>query len=449
MPSSSYLLIACANVANLLLASGLGRLREFAIRLALGAGQKDLARQLTVEGILLAMTGGALGVLLAHWAIRVFVFLAGNQLPRASTIALDRQVLVFAAGVTLIVGLCCGLWPLLRLRARELTSAIREGDTRTASAGGGKLGNGLVVAEIALAFALLVGAGLLVKNLVLLRSRDAGIRTDRIVAFDVAPAGPRYQAPEPVVAFFHDLQSRLAQVDGVESVGMTSHLPMYNFGWNGEFQIEGKLPWGPNEAPLVEYRWISGDYLKTLGVPLVKGRMLDERDRRGSNTVMINEAMADKFWPGQDPLGKRFGQGTDRSRWNEVVGVIGDVRSYGLSRTSPYEFYRTIDQSSFNSMTVVIRTRASDPTTIIPAARQIVASLDSSLPLTQVQTMEAVVAGSVGQPRLMSALTALFGSSRWPARDDRCVRRDGLQRAAAAPRVRHPARARRRRAQRP
>jgi putative ABC transport system permease protein len=403
------LLIACANVANLLLAAAVARRREFAIRIALGAGRGALARQLATESLLLATIGGALGILLARWLVSVFVALAGNQLPRATTIEVDGRVLAFAAMTTLAVGAFCGVWPLLRLRPRDLTGAVREGDTRTASAGGRRLGNGLVVAEIAITFALLVGAGLLVKNLLLLSARDAGMRTDRIVSFNVAPAGPRYQAPEQVVAFYHELYSRLTAIESVESAGMTSHLPMVDFGWNGEFQIEGNTPWSANQAPLVEYRWMHGEYLKTLAVPLLKGRTLDTRDGKGSNTVRINQAMADKFWPGQDPIGKRFGQGNDRSTWYEVVGVIGSIRSLGLTRNTPFEFYRTIDQSSFGSMAVVIRTRGDDPIAIVPAARQIVASIDPSLPITQVQTMEAVVAGSVGQPRLMSALTTVFG----------------------------------------
>jgi predicted permease len=152
-----------------------------------------------------------------------------------------------------------------------------------------------------------------------------------------------------------------------------------------------------------------GAYLKTMGIPLLEGRLLDRRDGDGSRTVLINHAMAEKFWPGKDPIGKRFGQGKDTSQWYEVVGVIGDVRSLGLARQTPYEFCRTIDQNTFPGMTVVIRTAAGDPTSIMPTARQIVASLDPSLPVSQVQTMEQVVTESVGQPRLMSALTVLFG----------------------------------------
>jgi predicted permease len=403
------LLIACANVANLLLAAGIARRRELAIRLALGARQRDLARQLTTESVLLALAGGAIGVLLAVWAVRTFVALAANQLPRAATIHMDGRVLAFAAAVTLAVGVFCGLWPLALLRARQLASAVREGDTRTISGSSRKVGNGLVVAEIAIAFALLVGAGLLVKNLLLLRGRDAGVRTERIVAFDIAPAGARYKAPEQLVAFYRELYARLRQIDLIESVGMTSHLPMYNFGWNGEMTIEGGNPWGPGENPLVEYRWIYGEYLETLGVPVLQGRMLDDRDRLNSRTVLINKAMADKFWPGKDPIGKRFGQGRDTSQFYEVVGVLGNVRSFGLDHSAPYEFYRTIEQQPFAAMTVVLRARSEDPTSVMPTVRRIVASIDPAIPIARVQTLEQVVADSVGQPRLMSALTGLFG----------------------------------------
>jgi putative ABC transport system permease protein len=404
------LLIACANVANLLLAAGVARRRELAVRLALGARLRDLALQLTTESVLLAAAGGVLGLLLARWTIGLFVVLAANQLPRASTIAIDGAVLAFAAAVTLGVGVFCGVWPLVLLRTQQLAAVVREGDTRTASGTGRQLGNALVVAEIAIACALLVGAGLLVKNLVLLRGRDTGMRTERIVTFEVAPAGPRYATPEQRVAYYRDLYARLAPIDLIERSGMTSHLPMFNFGWNGYFQIEGGTPWRPDDAPLVEYRWFYGDYFATLGVPLLKGRSLDARDRQGTRTVLINQAMADKFWPGKDPIGKRFGQGGDTSQWFEVVGVIGTIRSFGLDRSPPYEFYRSIEQQGFGAMTVVMRTRAADPTSVMATVRPIVASIDPAVPVTRVQTLEQVVADSVGQPRLLSALTGLFGS---------------------------------------
>jgi putative ABC transport system permease protein len=342
--------------------------------------------------------------------LRTFVVLAGSQLPRAAEIAIDGRVLAFTAIVSIGVGVCCGVWPLMLLRTGQLASVVRDDDTRTASGGGRRFGNALVVVEIALAFALLAGAGLLVKNLVLLRARDAGIRVDRIVAFDVMASAPRYKTPDEFVEFYRQLYPRLARIGSAESVGLTSHLPMFSFGQNGEFRIEGGEPWPADQAPLVEYRWTYGDYMKTMGIPLVKGRMLDERDRRGARTVLINQAMAEKFWPGTDPIGKRFGQGSDTSQWYEVVGVVGNVRSFGLARTTPFEFYRTIEESPVPAMTVVIRTRGDDAMAVVPTARQVVASVDPAMPITQVQTMEHVVSESVGQPRLMSALTVLFGA---------------------------------------
>ncbi len=404
------LLIACANVANLLLASGLARRREIAVRLAIGAGQMDIARQLTAEALVLAATGGALGLALAAWIVRVFAVLAKNNLPRAATIHIDGRVVAFSLVTTLVVGVVCGLWPLVRLRLRTLTSALREGDTRTGSGGGAAFGNGLVVAEIAIAFALLVGAGLMVKNLILLERRDAGISTDRIIAFDVPLSGPRYKSDAAIGAFYHELDDRLAHVAGVQSAGLTSHLPMVRYGWNGEMTREGGNPWGPGENPLVEYRWIYGDYLRTLGIPLLEGRTLDSRDGPQTLTVLINKAMADKFWPNEDPIGKRFGQGGDVSHYYRVVGVIGNVRSFGLAAKTPYEFYQTLDEGGFSSfMTAVIRTQNTDPESVIPVARQIVSSMDPNVPVTAVETMEEAVAASVGQPRLLSALSSLFG----------------------------------------
>ena len=403
----AVLLIGCANVANLLLAAGLARRRELGIRLALGARTGDLARQLVAEGTILAAAGGVLGVMLAFWLLRTFVALAGNQLPRASTVAIDGRVLAFTAVITMAVGIFCGLWPLARMKTKELAASVREADTRTGS-GSSQVGNGLVIAEIALAFALLVGGGLLMKNLMLLQSRDAGIQTERVIAFDLSPAGPRYATQAAVSGFYKELLARLAQTGGVQSVGTTSHLPMYRFGDNGEMQIEGKLPWDANNAPLVEYRSFCGDYFKTMGIPLLEGRMLDGRDGQGTTTVLVNRTMAEKFWPGESAIGKRFGQGTDRSQWWQVVGVIGDTRSYGLTRRSPYEFHRLLEQNGRSAQTVVLRVASDDPASIIPAAKEIVRSLDPALPVTRVQTMEDVVGASVGQQRLISAMASLF-----------------------------------------
>ncbi|HKV98978.1 MAG TPA: ABC transporter permease [Vicinamibacterales bacterium] len=407
---SFVLLIACANVANLLLASGLSRRREFAVRTALGATRGDLARQLVLESVLLALVGGALGLVLANWTVQGFVALADTALPRASTIGVDWMVTVFAIGVSLVTGLICGLWPVFRVNNRSIASDVRQGDLRSGTQGG-RLGDSLVVVEIALAFSLLVGAGLFIKNLAQLESQDTGFSSEHVVAFDLAASGARYQDADRQKDFYRELLPRLTAVPRVSSVGYTSHLPMYQYGWNGEVTLESGNPWKPGDAPLVENRWIGGDYFKTMGIVLRRGRMFDDRDRASSTKVAIlSEAAAKKFWPGQDPIGKRLSKGGPGNPMYEVVGVVHDVMSFGLTRKMGYELYVPIEQEAFGNLTVVMRTDAPDPTSVIPAARRAVADVDKDLPLSRVQTMTDVVSKSVTQPRLVSSLTSLFGA---------------------------------------
>jgi putative ABC transport system permease protein len=406
------LLIGASNVANLMLAAGLARRRDLAIRMSLGASFRQLAQMMAAEGVWLALVGGVLGVALSSWIVSVFVTMAGTQLPRASAVHLDTRVLAFSAATSLLVGVVCSLFPLILLLNAELASGVRDGDVR--SGGSGQAGNrarrALVVGEFALAFGLLVCSALLIKSLLLLRARDSGVRTDHIVSFRVELNPQRYSKDSDVRHFYHTLYQRLVQINGVRTAGLTSDLPMVDNGTNGDFQVDGEAPWPPNQAPLVEYRWIYGDYLKTLGIPLLQGRLLDERDGDGSRAVLINKAMAEKFWPGKDPIGRSFGQSSDKTKWYQVAGVIGNVRSYGMTRSYPFEFYRTIDQSSYNPMTAVISTTAEDPLALVPLARQLVTSLDSTIPITQVRTMEAAVSESLDRPRLMSALMGLFGA---------------------------------------
>jgi putative ABC transport system permease protein len=197
----------------------------------------------------------------------------------------------------------------------------------------------------------------------------------------------------------------------VSNVGVTSHLPMYQFGWNGEVTLEGGNPWKDGDAPLVENRWIGGDYFGAMGIELVRGRAFDDRDRAGTTPVaIVTKRTAEKFWPGQDPIGKRFSKGGRGNPMMEVVGVVHNVLTFGLTAASPYELYVPIEQDSFGAMTVTLRTQSDDPSVVIPAARQIVASLDPLMPLSRVQTMEDVVSRSVTQPRLISSLTTVFGA---------------------------------------
>ena len=406
---SFVLLIACANVANLLLASGLARRREFAVRTALGATRGDLARQLVLESVALSLVGGAIGLAAANWIVRGFVRLADTILPRASTISIDWTVTTFAFAVALLTGVFCGLWPVFRINSRSVANDVRQGDLRTGTQGG-RLGDSLVVAEIALAFSLLVGAGLLVKNLIGLEAKDTGFSTERLVAFDLAASGSRYKDPDRQKVFYRELLPRLVAIPGVTRAGYTSHLPMYQYGWNGEVTLETGNPWKPGDAPLVENRWIGGDYFKAMSIALRRGRMFDDRDRAGSTRVAIlSESAANKFWPGEDPIGKRLWKGGKGGPLLEVVGVVHDVLSFGLTRKVGYELYVPIEQEPFGNLTVVLRTDAPDPTSVVPAARRAVGEVDAGLPLSRVQTMEDVVSRSVNQPRLLSSLTSLFG----------------------------------------
>jgi predicted permease len=409
---SLVLLIACANVANLLLASGLARRRELAVRTALGATGWDLVRQLTIESVVLALAGGALGLVLAITAMSTFVALAEGALPRMSAVGFDGIVLAFAATLSLVTGLLCGLWPVVRLRRRSVSGDMREGDLRSGSgAGGRRFGSGLVVAEVALAFCLLVAAGLLIRNLVSLEARPTGFETERRVAFDIAPTGSRYEAPAQRLALYRELQARLVAAPGVERVGSTSHLPMYEFGWNGEVTLVGGNPWPDDEAPLINWRWVGGDYLDTMGIPLIAGRWFNETDREGApRAAILSEMTAEKFWPGEDPIGRRLSQGGPSNPQFEVVGIVAGVRARSLLRGSEYEMYIPIGQDPFLWQTFVLRTASPDPTSVMPQVRRIVKALDPMLPVSEVQTLAAVVRESVDQPRLISSLAALFGT---------------------------------------
>lgn len=409
------LLIACANIANLLLAAGTARRREFAVRAAIGATRWDLSRQLLVESVLLALIGGAFGLLLAQVSVRLFVTIADTIVPRAATVSLDGTVLLFALGLSIATGIFCGLWPVLRIDVRSLASITREGDLR---AGGDnvsrRFGNGLVIAEIALAFTLLTGSGLLLKNLLGLQHRDIGFVAANAVVFDVPTSGSRYATDDQRRAFYSDLVPQLAALPRVEHVGASSQLPMLYFGTNSDVSLEGGNPWSDSTAPLVEQALVTPDYLAALGVRILKGRGIDEHDRNGSEpVVVISKRTAEKFWPGQDAVGRRL-QITSRpdpsAPWLTVVGVAADVRSVGFERTEPLQMYLPQDQQPGGSLTFVMRVSGADPSAIIPEVRRVLKTIDHALPVARVQTLDALVASNVSQPRLISVLTSVFGA---------------------------------------
>jgi putative ABC transport system permease protein len=411
---SFVLLIACANIANLLLASGTSRRREFALRAAIGATRWDLARQMIVESVALALAGGVLGLGIAWLGVRAFVVLGDQIVPRAATVSIDATVVLFAIGLSLVTGVFCALWPVMRINPAQLAQSVREGDARGGSdAASRKFGSGLVVAEVALAFTLLAGSGLLVKDLMMLESREVGFQTEHVIAFDLPLAGDRYNSADAVRAFYNDLVPKLAALPQVEHAAATRNLPMYNVGWNGEVQLEGGNPWPANSAPLVERAPVTPDYFAALGMPIRAGRAFDAHDRAGSERVaIITKGTAEKFWPGQNPIGRHVADAvaTAPIPWITIVGVVDDARTFGLSEKVPYQMYLPADQAPNAAMTVVLRVAADDPGVVMPAVRGVVSSVNPTLPVAKVQTLKSVVSQSVSQPRLISLLTAVFGT---------------------------------------
>jgi len=407
---SFVLLIACVNVANLLLARAVSRQRELAIRTALGAGRGRLVRQFLTESVLLGVAGGVLGIALASWLVRVFVSLAPPSYPRLSEIGLDPTVLGFTLAVSVATGVVFGLVPALLAAGADPNAALREGGGKSAASGARRVTRLLVTVEIALALVLVVGAGLMAKSLTRLEGEQTGLRTDHLLTFRLDLTSARYQESASLRAFFHDLVARLDGAAGVESVGAIHLLPLQSWGWNGVPTIEGHPGFPEGQEPLAEYRVVTPDYFRTMGIPLVRGRMFSDRDTEASTPVLlINEAAAKRFFPDEDPIGRRM-RGGFTSEFAEIVGVVADVRQARLDLASRAEVYFPHDQTPWRGMSVVVRAGGRDPLTLVPLVRQQVADLDPDLPVTAVSTMERVVTDSARQPRLTSVLIALFAA---------------------------------------
>ena len=400
------LLIACANVANLLLARAAGRQREITIRTALGAGRLRLARQLLTESVLLALAGGALGVTFAYWGVRTFVSMAPANFPRIAAVRVDGGVLLFTLAIAVATGLVFGLAPAIHAMRRHPGDALKQDDVRS---GGGRgvrrISSALVVAEIALSLVLLIGAALMVKSLLKLEHQDAGFSIERLLTFDVSLPDSRYPDDAHRTAFFDAALPRIPRVPGVQRAGAISALPLGVGGSNGDFKIEGRQ-WPDGKSPLVEKRLVRGDYFETMGIRLLSGRLLNERDdARAAKVVLVNDTFAKRFFPGADAVGKRitfFGDG-----FVEIVGVVSSVRSSALALTPPIEAYGSDRQNPVSGLTVVVRT-AAEPTLVTSAIRQEVAAVDPLEPIAAVSTMEEIVRASTAQPRLLSTLTAIF-----------------------------------------
>jgi putative ABC transport system permease protein len=401
------LLIACANVANLLLARASGRGREMAVRAALGAARARLIRQLLAESLLLATIGGALGTLLAMWGVGALVAASPDGTPRAEAIGINGAVLAFTVGMTLLTGILFGLAPALHASRADLTSGLREGARGQAGGGGRKLRRALVVAETALALVLLAGAGLLLRSFAQLQAVDRGFDSTNVLVGNVNAPRARFDNAGKIVALYDRLVERLQSVPGAEATALVSVLPLSGSDSDFAFFIEGRpKPATSAEQPTAWYRIVSSDYFKTMRIRIVRGRGLTDQDGTSApGVVVINESLARKYWPNEDPLGRRIS--LDETTFT-IVGIVADIRHRGPDRPPDEEMYLHYRQYPERGTVVVARSASGNAASLAPAVREAVRSVDPALPLANVTTMETLEADAVSQPRFVMLLVGLF-----------------------------------------
>jgi putative ABC transport system permease protein len=406
------LLIACANLANLVLARAESRQREFAIRSALGAGRWRLLRQFLTEGIVLALAGGALGAALGFGGLRALLAANPESLPRSGEIALDPMVLLFTVAISLLTGVLFGLSPLLHLREQVVNSSLKEaGQRSTASAARTWVRRGLVMSEVALAVVLVVGAGLLLRSFWNLMSVDAGFNRSRLMTFGLVLPNATYQSPQSVVDFFARLQSQLAQLPGVQGAAAMQGLPpqrQVNAN-DTDFENYTAPPDGPFEN-IDYYQNVTPTYLTTMGIPLVDGRDFAPSDVGGPPVALVNETLAKTYFRDQTPLGRRLKPGFGAQLpWFTIVGVVRDVKQGGVAQKTGTEIYFLADQGpkavNFAPRNMHIVLRSDLPFDALAAdVRRVVAAMDPTLPLVKPRTMDEVFAETIARPRFLADL---------------------------------------------
>ncbi len=400
------LLIACANVANLLLARAADRAREMAVRAALGAGRFRIIRQLLVESLLLAGLGAAAGLLVAVWGVELLAAMKPATIMKLQEVTIDGRVLWFAAAISFLTGILFGLAPALQSAKPDLQLALKASE-RTVTAGG-RLRGLLVVAEIALALVLLVGTGLLIKSFVRLLNVSPGFEAGNLITMAVPAAGTKYDEDEPVRRFYRDVLERVSKLPGVEAAGIASNLPFFGNGDRSGFHIEEKPLPNPANAPMVERYGVSPDYLRAMRIRLLGGRGFTEQDNSDAPLVaMISETAAKRFWPGEDPLGKRIRLGGSDDPLRTIVGIVSDVHHNGLEDAPDTQAYVPHAQWTTSFMQLAVRSNA-DPAGVINAVRGEVKAVDKDIPIYQIATMEQLVSTTTARRRFTLLLAGIF-----------------------------------------
>jgi putative ABC transport system permease protein len=407
------LLIATANVANLLLARASSREREIAVRRAIGAGRGRIVTQLMTESLVLAAAAGATGLAVAAWGTRALLAMAPEGIPRIAEVTMSAEVFVFALGAATAAGMAFGLAPALRASRTELVDALKDG-SGSASAGHRRTQQALVIAEIALAVMLSISAGLMMRSFAALKRVNPGFVPSRVLAVLLSAPSRRYDTPQKVSAFYDAVEAKIATLPSVQSVGSSVSLPPDQNAMTDNFMVEGQtLP--PNQsAPVAPLLMADAGYFRTLGVPLVDGRLFDERDTLGKpDVVIVNETLARRYFPGGRAVGRRLKDGgpeRPNNTYMEIVGVVGDVKYEGLDTPPEPAFYLASAQSPQSRRFVILRT-GSDPRTAANPVRSAVASIDREVAVSRVWTMDELMSESVAPPRFRTALVSVFAIS--------------------------------------
>jgi predicted permease len=403
------LLIGCANVANLLLARGEGRHQELAVRTALGAGRWRLVRQSLVESVTLALLGAGVGLVLSFWGVNALVALAPRDIPRLSQVSVEGTVLAFTAGLAVLTGIAFGLLPALRASRTDHHDQMKEG--ARGSLGEGRKGSRglLVVAEVALVVVLAIGAGLLIRSFNRLLRIDPGIETENLLTMTVAAPSYKYPESAQIASFFDEVMGEVETIPGVENVGFVRPLPLRSDTFEGEsfaFTIVGREDVTPESQPRASLRFVSGNYFRTMGIPLLAGRDFDSRDGRQSTPVLIiSRTTAERYWPpGDDPIGDRITVGGGGA---PIVGIVDDVRQMGLDQEPTPAIYACVRQVTRRGMTLVARTRG-DPLDSLSAIQRAIWRINPEQPINDIASMKEIVSSSLSQPRFSMTLLSLF-----------------------------------------
>jgi putative ABC transport system permease protein len=421
------LLIACANIANLLLARATARRKEMAIRTAVGASRWRIARQLLTESVLLSLIGGAIGLVLARWGVDLILYVSPNAIPRAREIGLDWKVLAFTIGISFLTGILFGLIPALQSGEVEVHEVLKE--TGRGTSGRQWLRSSLVIVEVATTLVLLIGAGLMIRSFYLLQKVNPGFSHEHLTSFSISLPQKKYATQDTRASFYNRLLENIRALPGVESAAAASGLPLGNNGWQTGFIVEGQPIPPRDQTPLMEACLVTPDYFKAMNIPVLRGRVFTDRDDRSHlagrdlsklnenqrevaaiNSIVIDEEFARRYWPNEDPIGKRIklGGGAPDAPSAEVLGVVGRVKMESLNQNSDrVQGYFAFAQQPAGGMTVIIR-GASDPNQLISSVRGAVKQIDPDQPIYNPRTMDEIRAESVASERLNLTLLSLF-----------------------------------------